>query len=252
MPGGQPPGDHSATDGSPAAAECILKSPPMRLLIVEDEVKMSAYLRRAFAEEGHAVEVAHDGDQALALALDRHFDAMVLDLNLPRRDGLNVLRQLRASGRATPVLILSARGQSEDRITGLQLGADDYLAKPFSMEELRARVSTLMRRPEAPPDACPRVADLTIDPARREVSRAGRRIELSLREYGLLEYLGRCAGRTLSRAQIIEHVWGYHFDPGTNVVEVYIQRLRRKVDDSHAQKLIHTLPGLGYRLAAEP
>lgn len=223
----------------------------MRLLVVEDEKKMAAYLRRAFLEDGHEVEEAHDGDAALARALGQHFDAMVLDLTLPRRDGLSVLRQLRASGWATPVLILSARGQADDRIAGLNLGADDYLPKPFAMEELRARVETLLRRAEAQRGARLQVGDLTLDTATRSVSRGGLRVDLPMREYGLLEYLMRCAGRTLSRAQILEHVWGYHFDPGTNVVDVYIQRLRRKVDDGHAQKLIHTVPGLGYRLAAE-
>lgn len=197
------------------------------------------------------VEVAHDGEAALACALGQPFDAMVLDLTLPRLDGLSVLRQLRAGGWATPVLILSARGQAEDRIAGLQLGADDYLPKPFAMEELLARVNTLLRRASAPPGTRLEVADLTLNPATREVARAGRNVELPMREYGLLEYLVRCAGRTLSRAQILEHVWGYHFDPGTNVVDVYIQRLRRKLDDGHARKLIHTVPGLGYRLAEE-
>jgi DNA-binding response OmpR family regulator len=197
------------------------------------------------------VEEAHDGEAALALALGESFDALVLDLNLPLRDGLSVLRQMRAAGNSTPVLILSARGQPEDRVAGLQLGADDYLSKPFSMEELLARVGALLRRAEARRETRLQVADLTLDIASHEVTRAGQHLELPMREFALLEYLVRCAGRTLSRAQILEHVWGYHFDPGTNVVDVYIQRLRRKVDDGHTLKLIHTVPGLGYRLAAE-
>lgn len=224
----------------------------MRLLVVEDEFKMAAYLRRAFVEEGHAVEEAHDGEEGLTLALSQPFDAIVLDLNLPRRDGLSVLRQLRASGRATPVLILSARGQADDRISGLNLGADDYLPKPFSMEELLARVGALLRQAETVKQTRLSVGDLTVDTATHTASRAGRVVELPMREFSLLEFLVRCAGRTLSRAQILEHVWGYHFDPGTNVVDVYIQRLRRKIDDNHPLKLIHTVPGLGYRLAAEP
>jgi DNA-binding response OmpR family regulator len=223
----------------------------MRLLVVEDELKMAAYLRQALRDEGHAVEEAHDGEAALALALGESFDALVLDLNLPLRDGLSVLRQMRAAGNSTPVLILSARGQPEDRVAGLQLGADDYLSKPFSMEELLARVGALLRRAEARRETRLQVADLTLDIASHEVTRAGQHLELPMREFALLEYLVRCAGRTLSRAQILEHVWGYHFDPGTNVVDVYIQRLRRKVDDGHTLKLIHTVPGLGYRLAAE-
>jgi two-component system, OmpR family, response regulator len=224
----------------------------MRLLVVEDEKKMAAYLRRAFCEEGHAVEEAHDGEEALALALGQPFDAIVLDLNLPRRDGLSVLRQLRASGRVTPVLILSARGQADDRITGLNLGADDYLPKPFSMDELVARVGTLLRHAETEKRTRLEVGDLTVDTSAHTASRGGTPVELPMREFGLLEFLVRCAGRTLSRAQILEHVWGYHFDPGTNVVDVYIQRLRRKIDDSHEHKLIQTVPGLGYRLAVEP
>ena len=224
----------------------------MRLLVVEDEKKMAAYLRRAFTEEGHAVEEAYDGEEALALALGQPFDAMVLDLNLPRRDGLSVLRELRAAGWATPVLILSARGQADDRIAGLNLGADDYLPKPFSMDELVARVGTLLRHAESKMRTRLEVDDLTLDTSAQTATRGGKPMELPMREFGLLEFLVRCAGRTLSRAQILEHVWGYHFDPGTNVVEVYIQRLRRKIDDGHAQKLIHTVPGLGYRLASEP
>lgn len=224
----------------------------MRLLVVEDELKMVAYLRRALNEEGHAVEEAHDGEEGLALALGNPYDAIVLDLNLPRRDGLSVLRQLRASGRATPVLILSARGQADDRITGLNLGADDYLPKPFSMEELLARVGTLLRHSIQEKQVQLQVADLTVNTVAHTASRSGKVLEFPMREFGLLEFLVRCAGRTLSRAQILEHVWGYHFDPGTNVVDVYIQRLRRKVDDGHSLKLIHTVPGLGYRLSEEP
>ncbi|MGB8168883.1 MAG: response regulator transcription factor [Chthoniobacteraceae bacterium] len=224
----------------------------MRLLVVEDEKKMAAYLRRAFLENGHTVEEVYDGEEALSLALQQRYDAIVLDLNLPRRNGLSVLRQLRASGSATPVLILSARGQADDRIGGLNLGADDYLPKPFSMDELLARVAALLRHTQPGKQTVLKVADLTLDTRAQIASRAGRSIDLPMREFGLLEFLVRCAGRTLSRAQILEHVWGYHFDPATNVVDVYIQRLRRKVDDHHPEKLIHTVPGLGYRLEIEP
>ncbi len=223
----------------------------MRLLVIEDEKKMAAYLRRAFREEGHAVEEAHDGEEGLALALGESYDAIVLDLNLPRRDGLSVLRQLRASGRVTPVLILSARGQADDRIAGLNLGADDYLTKPFSMEELLARVNTLLQHAKVERTTELMVGDLALDTSSRTARRAGKSFDLPMREFELLEFLVRCAGRTLSRAQILEHVWGYHFDPGTNVVGVYIQRLRRKIDDGHALKLIHTVSGLGYRLGTE-
>lgn len=225
---------------------------PMRLLVVEDEKKMAAYLRRALRDEGHDVVEVHDGEEGLTLALSNQFDAIVLDLNLPRRDGLSILRHMRAQGHATPVLILSARGQVEDRISGLNLGADDYLAKPFSMDELLARVATLLRQAETSKPAQLTVGDLTLDLAAHAAERAGIRLELPMREFSLLEFLVRCVGRTLSRAQILEHVWGYHFDPGTNVVDVYIQRLRRKIDDGHERKLIHTVPGLGYRIADEP
>ena len=219
----------------------------MRLLVVEDEKKIAAYLRRAFRAERHAVEEAHDDEEALALVLTQPYDAIVLDLTLPRRDGLSVLRQLRASGRTTPVLILSAREQSDDRIAGLNLGADDYLPKPFSMVELLARVGTLLRHAQAE-----KPTQLTVDTIAHTARRAGRTLDLPMPEFRLLEFLVRCAGRTLSLAQILDHVLGYHFDPGTNVVGVYIQRLRRKVDDGHERKLIHTVPGLGYRLATEP
>lgn len=213
---------------------------------------MADYLRRALLAEGHEVEEAHDGDAALDRALGGGFDAIVLDLNLPRRDGLSVLRLLRAAGRPTPVLILSARGQVDDRIAGLHLGADDYLPKPFSMAELLARVHSLLREAAAERPSRLVVDDLVLDVSARTASRGGSPVELPLREFGLLELLVRCAGRTLSRAEILEHVWGYHFDPGTNLVDVYIQRLRRKFDDPHTRKLIHTVPGLGYRLGAEP
>jgi DNA-binding response OmpR family regulator len=224
----------------------------MRILVVEDEKKMAAYLRRALAAEGHEVVEADDGEVALDVARTGSFDAIVLDLNLPGRDGLSVLRHLRAGGCATPVLILSARGQTDDRIAGLTLGADDYLLKPFAMEELLARVSALLR-PSAT-EKCPNVTvgDLILDPAARVITRAGRPLALPLREFSLLEFLMQCAGRTLSRAQILEHVWGYHFDPGTNVVDVYIQRLRRKIDDTPERSRIHTVPGLGYRLDPAP
>lgn len=223
----------------------------MRLLVVEDELKMAAFLQRALSAEGHEVAEVHDGEEALALVLSEDFDAIVLDLNLPRRDGLSVLRQLRAHGKTTPVLILSARGQADDRIAGLNLGADDYLPKPFAMDELLARVSALLRAAGSRKQTRFEIADLVVDTAARTVSRAGQEVSLPMREFGLLEFLVRCAGRTLSRAQILEHVWGYHFDPGTNVVDVYIQRLRRKLDDGHAEPLIETVPGLGYRLAAK-
>ena len=220
----------------------------MRMLVVEDEKKMAAYLRRAFTEEGHAVEEAYDGEEALALALSQPYDAIVLDLNLPRRNGLSVLRQLGASGRAIPLLILSARGQADDRIAGLNLGADDYLPKPFSLEELIARVRALGRRAGESKAITLRVGDLTLDTITREVRRGATLIDLAPREYLLLEFLMRAPGRIRGRMAIVEKVWDYDFDPGTNLVDVYIMRLREKIDAGFEVKLLQTVRGVGYVL----
>ena len=221
----------------------------MRVLVVEDERKTASFIRKALQAESFAVDVSHDGIEALALALDTDFDAIVLDIMLPGRDGLSVLKQLRAQQNATPVLLLSARGQVDERVEGLNAGADDYLPKPFALAELIARVRSLGRRRSG--DAKPvvlRVADLTLDTISRQARRGGTAFELTTREYRLLEYLMRSAGRICGRMAILEKVWDYDFDPGTNLVDVYVKRLREKVDDGFEPKLLHTVRGAGYVL----
>ena len=219
----------------------------MRILVVEDEKKVARFVQRGLEAEGYAVDVVHDGDTALARALDADWDAIVLDLALPGRDGLAVLRQLRARGSRVPVLLLTARSGVTDKVAGLDLGADDYLTKPFEFVELLARLRALLRRGGS---TSPRlaVADLTLDPATREVTRAGRRIELTAREYALLEFLLRNRGRVLSRAVIAQHVWGVSFETFTNVIDVYVNYLRRKIDADFEPRLLHTVRGVGYVL----
>lgn len=221
----------------------------MHVLIVEDEAKVAAFVQQALQEEGHAVEVAGDGDEGLRLALGGTHDLVLLDRLLPGQDGLEVCRALRAAGRSVPVLMLTARGSVADRIEGLDTGADDYLTKPFALGELLARARALLRRGNGTGPAVITVADLTLDPATRRVRRGAQEIALSAKEYSLLEFLMRQAGRTVSRATITEHVWDFDFDGGTNVVDVYINYLRNKIDRSHPQKLIQTVRGVGYRLA---
>ncbi len=221
----------------------------MRILIVEDQKKMAAYLRKALRECGHAVDEAHDGDDALRMATMQPYDAIVLDIMLPGRDGLSVLSALRQKKVSTPVLILSARGETSERIEGINLGADDYMAKPFSMEELVVRVNALLRRATGERTNALRVGNLVLSLKTREVMRGERKIELTLREFGLLEYLMRSAGRTVTRAQLLEHVWGHDFDAGTKVAEVYIQRVRKKVDGEKEPQLIRTVLGLGYKMS---
>ncbi len=221
----------------------------MRALIAEDEKKMAGLVRRALAEAGFAVDVFYAGDEALAALRETPYDVAILDIMLPGLDGLAVLRRLRAGGNAVPVLLLTARGEVSDKVEGLELGADDYLAKPFAVEELVARVRALLRRRSGESLTIYRVSDLIMDLARRQVTRAGQRIELTAREFALLELLLRSPEHVFTRTQICEKVWDYHFDPGTNLVDVYIQRLRRKIDGPSDQKLIHTLRRVGYSLS---
>ena len=224
----------------------------MRILVVEDEKKIASFIRKGLAESGFNPLVCGDGHTALHLATTERFDAVVLDIMLPGRDGLSVLRQLRADRHTVPVLILSARDALPERIEGLNLGADDYLPKPFSLDELIARLRALQRRTSGEGLNLLQCEDLTLNLTTRSVRRAGADIELTVREFALLEFLLRSPGRVLTRTQICEQVWDYHFDPGTNVVDVCIQRLRRKVDDGHAVKLIQTVRGVGYTLKPEP
>jgi two-component system, OmpR family, copper resistance phosphate regulon response regulator CusR len=220
----------------------------MRVLVVEDDPKLLESIRQGLKERGFAVDGAPDGPQGLELALGSDYDALVLDVMLPGRSGLDLLRELRSRHRATPVLILSARSSIEDRVRGLDLGADDYLPKPFSFEELLARLRAITRRPAAEPATVLTAADLELDIVRREVRRGGRQIDLTTKEFALLEYLIRRKGVVLTRAMILDHVWDLDYDGGSNLVEVYINYLRRKVDQSSDVKLIQTVRGSGYVL----
>ena len=218
----------------------------MRILIAEDDTPLATFLRKGLEAEHYAVDVAADGDTALDLAVTYDYDLVVLDLNLPKRDGLSVLHEVRASKDALPVLVLSGRSRVEDRIQALDKGADDYMMKPFSFSELSARVRAMMRRGKLPQQTVLQVDDLVLDRVERRVERAGQRIDLTSKEFSLLEYLMRNCGRTITRAMIIEHVWNISFDTSTNVVDVYINYLRKKVDENANRKLIHTVRGVGY------
>lgn len=221
----------------------------MRVLYVEDDPTAEAYIARGLSEQGYEVEVAPDGDRGLARALEVDYDLLVLDVMLPGRDGFDVLRELRARGITTPVIFLSARGEVGDRVTGLDLGADDYLKKPFSFSELLARIRAVTRRRSGrPSEAIRRVADLELDPRRRRVCRAGAPIELTPKEFALLECLVESEGVPLSRTMIIEEVWGYDFGSYSNVIDVHINHLRRKIDRDFEVKLIHTVKNVGYVL----
>jgi len=220
----------------------------MRILVVEDDKAVASFVKRGLESEQYAVDVAADGEDAQTLIEAANFDLIILDLGLPKVDGLDVLKHIRNRRPSPPVLILSGRARVEDRVKGLDLGADDYLTKPFSFSELAARVRALLRRNPKPLDIILRVGDLELDRAERVVRRAGRRIELTPREFALLEYLMRNAGRSVTRAMIIEHVWNFSFDTMTNVVDVYINYLRKKVDQGFEQKLIHTVRNVGYQL----
>jgi len=224
----------------------------MRVLIVEDEKKTASFVKKALQAEGFAADVCHDGDEALAVARATPFDVIVLDIMLPGRDGLGVLRQLRERKNPTPVLLLSARGEVNERVEGLNAGADDYLPKPFELSELVARVRALTRRQHDQKFTVLRVADLTLDTTTHRAERGGRTIELTTREYRLLEFLMRSAGRLCARMMILEKVWDYDFDPGTNLVDVYVRRLRDKIDADFEIKLLHTVRGSGYLLKEQP
>jgi two-component system OmpR family response regulator len=220
----------------------------MRVLVVEDELKMAGLLKRALEEEGYAVDVAGRGEDALWFGTENPYDAIVLDVMLPDLDGFEVSRRLREAGRWSPVLMLTARDAVADRVAGLDAGADDYLTKPFSFAELLARLRALVRRGAAERPPVLRVGDLSLDPARRAVTRDGVSIDLTAREFALLEYLMRRAGEVLTRTQLIEHVWDFAYDGDSNVVDVYIRYLRNKVDRPFGRDSIRTVRGAGYRL----
>jgi two-component system OmpR family response regulator len=219
----------------------------VRALIIEDDPAIADFVARGLREAGFAVDVAHDGDAGLQAALDQQPDVAIVDLMLPRRDGLSLIDELRRHGRMTPVLILSARRSVDDRVRGLQAGGDDYLTKPFAFAELLARVQALVRRATRTPEATTLTAgDLTMDLLSRRVTRAGEVIELRPREFALLEYLLRNAGKVVSKTMILSHVWEYSFDPQTNIVDVLVSRLRDKIDRPFETKLLHTVRGVGY------
>ena len=220
----------------------------MKILVVEDEPKAAAYLRDGLAEHGFVVDVAVNGDDGLHLALTESYELLILDVLLPGRDGWSILSLLRTAGRLTPVLFLTARDAVQDRVKGLELGADDYLVKPFAFSELLARVRSVLRRGSARQPELVEVADLQLDLVRQQASRGGRRLELTAKEFVLLSLFSRRAGEVLSRATIAEQVWDMHFDPGTNVIDVHVRRLRSKVDDPFDRKLIRTVRGMGYVL----
>lgn len=224
----------------------------MRILLVEDEPKISTYVKRGLEEAGYAVDAVFTGRDALDWAIATAYDLIILDILLPEIDGLSVCRELRSKKNSTPILMLTARDTVDDRVIGLDAGADDYLVKPFAIKELLARVRALARRAnEAPKSPLLTLANLTLDPAARRVMRAGKLIDLPAKEFSILEYLLRNADRVLTRTMIAEHIWSYDSYNQSNVVDVYIRNLRRKVDDSFEPKLIHTLRGVGYRLSEE-
>ncbi|MDW7710111.1 MAG: response regulator transcription factor [Deferrisomatales bacterium] len=224
----------------------------MRILVVEDEEKVASFIRKGLEEEHYAVDVSSDGEEGLSLAQVNPYDLIVLDLMLPKLDGFKFLSLLREEGIHTPVLILTARDRLDDKVRGLDLGADDYLTKPFAFSELLARVRALLRRGKPSRSPTLSLADLTLDPASRRVTRGGQVIELTAKEYSLLEYFLRHPGQVLTRTMISEHVWDQSFDSYTNVIDVYVNYLRKKIDQGFDPKLLHTVRGVGYVLREEP
>jgi DNA-binding response OmpR family regulator len=223
----------------------------MRILLIEDEPSIAQFIRQGLSEASYVVDLVSNGREGLDYALAAEYDAIILDIMLPELDGLSLLRELRAQRRKTPVLLLTARDTVENRVQGLDSGADDYLVKPFAFPELLARLRVLLRRPSLQAETILRLADLEMNIARREVRRAGRMIELSPREFAVLEYLLRHPDQTLTRTQIAEHIWNFDFYNESNVIDVYIGYLRRKIDQGFNPPLLHTVRGVGYRLSTE-
>jgi two-component system, OmpR family, response regulator len=222
----------------------------MKILVVEDDRTVGQYVKRGLEEQRYHADLVDDGMEGLRLASGGRYDLIVLDLRLPEMNGLEVLRTLRDRGNTTPVLVLTAQDAVDFKVQALRSGADDYVTKPFAFEELLARVEALGRRPKEIRSPMLRVGDLELDTETREVKRSGERIELTPKEYTVLEYLMRHTGRVMSRTLITEYAWDYHFDPGTNIVDVVINRLRKKVDSAHSHKLVHTVRGVGYVVKA--
>ncbi|MBN1526507.1 MAG: response regulator transcription factor [Candidatus Omnitrophica bacterium] len=222
----------------------------MRILVVEDEKKIADFVKRGLREEGYAVDVAHDGKEGYLLASANDYDVIILDLMLPQMDGVTVCKKLREAKVESPIIMLTAKDTVQDKVTGLDSGADDYMAKPFSFEELLARIRAALRKKEARGATRLQAADLIMDLINHKVTRGGREIELTAKEYALLEYLMRNAGTIITRTMISEHVWDIDFDTFTNVIDVYISYLRNKIDHGYKKKLIHTVRGRGYLLKA--
>jgi DNA-binding response OmpR family regulator len=222
----------------------------VKLLVIEDDRMVGQYVKRGLSEAGFHVDLVEDGIEGLQMASEGHYDVVVLDLRLPRLEGREVLRTLRDRGVAVPVLVLTAQDAVDFKVQALRMGADDYVTKPFALEELLARVEALARRPKAITPPVLRAADLELDTGSREVRRGGRTIELTPKEYAVLEYLMRHPGRVMPRTLITEYAWDYHFDPGTNIVDVVVTRLRKKIDQGRGPKLIHTVRGVGYVVKA--
>ena len=218
----------------------------MRILIVEDEKKVAGFIKKGLEEETYAVDVAYDGEEGFHLADMNQYDMIILDLMLPKMDGLEVLTRLRDKKVSTPILLLTAKDAVDDKVTGLNKGADDYLTKPFAFSELLARIRSLLRRGQAETQTELKVGDLILDMVSHKVSREGEEIELTGKEYSLLEYFMRNEGKVLTRTMIAEHVWDYNFDTFTNVIDVYVNHLRKKIDKQYPAKLLHTLRGVGY------
>ncbi len=221
----------------------------MKILLVEDERKVANLIKKGFEEEGLIVDIAEDGEVALQKIGASNYDLIILDIMLPGKDGIEVLKEIRARGILKPIMMLTAKDSTTDKVMGLDAGADDYITKPFVFEELLARVRALLRRGQAIEKAQPiQIHDLVIDPVTRKVTRAGKEIELTSKEYGLLEYMARNKNRILTRTMIAENVWDYQFDSLTNIIDVYINYLRKKIDKDHQKKLIHTVRGVGYMI----
>jgi len=218
----------------------------MRILVVEDDKKVAGFIKKGLEEETYAIDVAYDGENGLHLGLEGQYDLIVLDIMLPKIDGLEILSQLRDQGRDIPILLLTAKDAVDDRVAGLNKGADDYLTKPFAFSELLARVRVLLRRGKAEVKTTLQISDLTLDLVSHNVNRGGDEIELTGKEYSLLEYFMRNQEKVLTRTMIAEHVWDYNFDTFTNVIDVYINHLRKKIDKGRESKLLHTLRGVGY------
>jgi two-component system OmpR family response regulator len=219
----------------------------VKILAVEDETKIAALIRKGLEERGFVVDLCHNGTEGYMLATTRSYDAIILDIMVPGRDGLSILRQLRAQNNSVPVILLTARGELNERVEGLNLGADDYLTKPFYTDELIARLHAVMRRKSGDQLSLLQAGDLTVNLITREVKRGTEKVELTTREFALLTYLMRSPNRVFTRTQICEHVWNYHHDPGTNLVDVYVQRVRKKIGDDAEQPLVETVRGVGYR-----